>query len=71
VYGWIWRRFPFGVPGRIAGMLMLATAVAGLLWFYVFPAVDPLLPFNDVRVTAPGGPAPTPPPTPAPTGLPR
>jgi hypothetical protein len=36
-------------------MAMLLVGVAGLLWFVVFPAADPLLPFNDVQVTAPSG----------------
>ena len=46
MYGWIWRRLPFGTPGKIIGSVLLAAAVAALLWFLVFPAIDPLLPFN-------------------------
>jgi hypothetical protein len=54
VYGWIWRHLPFGLPGRIAGSVLLAAAAAALLWFLVFPAVDPHLPFNnDGQVTNP------------------
>ena len=49
------RRLPLGTAGKLAGMAMLLVGVAGLLWFVVFPAVDPLLPFNDVQVTAPSG----------------
>jgi hypothetical protein len=85
MYRWIWQRFPFGVPGRIAGMLMLVTGVAMLLWYVVFPKLDPLLPFDDVRVTSPAGGVPSAPATaptrpvptgrtrtvPAPTGLPK
>ncbi len=50
MYAWIWRRLPFGLPGRIIGSLLLVAAVAALLWFVVFPRIDPLLPFNDVQV---------------------
>jgi hypothetical protein len=75
VYGWIWRRLPFGTPGRIGGSVLLSIATAALLWYVVFPAVDPYLPFNDGQVTtqdgqpaqdniAPASPSPT---NPAPT----
>jgi hypothetical protein len=46
---------PFGVPGKLFGMALLFVGVAGLLWFLVFPALDPLLPWGDVQVTAPAG----------------
>ena len=55
MYRWIWDRMPFGVPGKLAGMVMLLVGVLGLLWFVIFPAADPLLPFNNVQVTAPNG----------------
>jgi hypothetical protein len=85
VYGWIWRHLPFGLPGRIVGSLVLVSAAAALLWYLVFPAVDPLLPFNnDGQVTGPlqppavDSPAPSPAPSVAPpsvvpsaTSLPR
>ena len=51
MYAWIWRHLPFGLPGKIVGSLLLVTAVAALLWYKVFPAVEPLLPFNDGQVT--------------------
>jgi hypothetical protein len=43
VYAWIWRHLPFGLPGRIAGSLLLAGAAAALLWFVVFPWADPFI----------------------------
>ncbi len=55
MYGWIWRRLPFGLPGRLIGSLILIGGICALLWYVVFPAVDPILPFNDVQVTAPSG----------------
>jgi len=80
VYGWIWRHLPFGLAGKIVGSLLLATAVSAVLWFGVFPAVEPLLPFVDGQVTdtgvpgsdRTGGPAPngTEVPTPPPDVIP-
>jgi hypothetical protein len=50
VYTWIWRHLPGGLPGKLLGSLVLLTAVVLLLFFVVFPAVEPLLPFSDVTV---------------------
>ena len=50
MYSWIWRMIPGGLPGKIAGSVVLALLVAALLWFVIFPWIDPLLPFNDVTV---------------------
>jgi hypothetical protein len=55
MYRWIWRRLPFGAPGKVASMALLLAAVVALLWFIAFPVVDRLLPTNDGRVTAPVG----------------
>jgi hypothetical protein len=62
MYTWIWRHLPFGRPGRIAGSVLLVGALAALLWFQVFPAIEPHLPFNDGQVTQTGdtGPGPAP-----------
>jgi hypothetical protein len=51
VYTWIWRHLPFGLPGKIAGSVLLVGALVALLWFQVFPAIEPHLPFNDGQVT--------------------
>ncbi|MCW2615089.1 MAG: hypothetical protein JWN08_2083 [Frankiales bacterium] len=50
MYGWIWRTLPGGLAGKLLGSLLLLTAVVLLLFFVVFPAVEPLLPFSDVTV---------------------
>jgi hypothetical protein len=55
MYGWIWRKLPFGVPGKIIGSLLLVGALVWVLWYHVFPAVEPILPFDDVQVESPGG----------------
>jgi hypothetical protein len=55
MYNWIWRRLPFGLPGKVAGSLALALATVALLWYVVFPWAEPLMPFDDVQVTETGG----------------
>ena len=55
MYAWIWRKLPFGLPGKLVGSLLLATATVALLWYVVFPWAEPLLPFDDVQVTQDSG----------------
>ena len=62
MYVWLWRTLPGGLPGKLLGSLLLLTAAVLLLFFVVFPAVEPLLPFSDVTVDTGGTP---PQPTPA------
>ena len=50
MYGWIWRRLPGGVTGKVIGSAILILAVVALLFLVVFPYVEPRLPFNDVTV---------------------
>ena len=51
MYAWIWRKLPFGVPGKLVGSVLLVAIAAAILWYWVFPAAEPLLPFDDVQVT--------------------
>ncbi len=50
MYGWIWRKLPYGLPGKLIGSTLLIAAVVAILWFWIFPAAEPLLPFDDVQV---------------------
>jgi hypothetical protein len=50
VYTWIWRKLPGGTTGKIVGATVLFLAVVALLFFVVFPWVEPRLPLNDVTV---------------------
>jgi hypothetical protein len=50
MYGWIWRRLPGNVAAKSAASLVLALAVVLLLFQYVFPWAEPLLPFGNVTV---------------------
>ena len=58
MYGWIWRKLPLGLPGKIFGSLLIASTIVALLWYVVFPWAEPLLPFDDVQVTQESGDAP-------------
>ncbi|GAA2368545.1 hypothetical protein [Dactylosporangium salmoneum] len=51
MYSWIWRHIPFKQwPLKAAVSAVLVAAAGALLWYQVFPAVEPLLPFDDVQV---------------------
>jgi hypothetical protein len=50
MYTWIWRTLPGGLPGKLLGTLVLLAAAVLLLFFVVFPEIEPLLPFSDVTV---------------------
>jgi hypothetical protein len=57
MYVWLWHKLPGGIPGKLAGCLVLLFAVVALLFLVVFPWASPRLPFNHVTVNTP---APTP-----------
>ncbi len=59
MYVWLWRRLPGGLPGKVLGCGALLAAAVLLLFFVVFPWVEPRLPYSDVTVTPPGSSAPT------------
>lgn len=48
MYGWIWRHLPGPVPVRVTLAVVLVFGVIALLFFVIFPFLDPLLPFNEV-----------------------
>ena len=50
MYVWIWRHLPGGVWVRVFLSLLLVAGVMAVLFFFVFPWVEPKLPFNDVTV---------------------
>jgi hypothetical protein len=51
VYAWIWRHIPFRKPQYKALVsLVLIGAIGALLWYKIFPAVEPLLPFDDGQI---------------------
>jgi hypothetical protein len=50
MYVWLWRHLPGPLAVRIAQVVVLVLAVAALLLFVIFPAVEPLLPISQVTV---------------------
>lgn len=50
MYTWIWRHLPGGRAGKIVSSLVLVVAVSTVLLFFVFPWLEPLLPFNQLTV---------------------
>lgn len=50
MYGWMWRHLPGRTGTRIFFSLVLVAAVVALLFFVVFPWVEPRLPFDEVVV---------------------
>jgi hypothetical protein len=47
---WLWDRLPGPLYAKILISSGLILAVVAVLWFWVFPAAEPLLPFDDVQV---------------------
>ncbi|MFF7637185.1 hypothetical protein ACFZB9_29155 [Kitasatospora sp. NPDC008050] len=50
MYSWIWRHLPGHFLVRAVISLLLILGVVYVLFQYVFPWAEPLLPFNDVTV---------------------
>jgi hypothetical protein len=50
MYARIWRRLPGPTAVRVLLAALLVAVVVALLWTVVFPAVEPLLPLDDVSV---------------------
>jgi hypothetical protein len=50
VYSWLWRSLPGPLPVRLVLVGALALAVVVALFGWVFPAIAPLVPFNDGTV---------------------
>ncbi len=50
MYGWIWRLLPGPVWLRVLISLALVAGVVAVCFTWVFPAIAPHMPFNDVTV---------------------
>ncbi|MEZ5117403.1 MAG: hypothetical protein R2737_14165 [Candidatus Nanopelagicales bacterium] len=54
MYGWIWRHLPGPTPVRALIAVLLVAAVVAVLFVWVFPWLQPRLPFTDVTVDGAG-----------------
>ena len=50
MYTWIWRHLPGPLALRLLQTFVLLAAVVAVLFFVVFPWVEPHLPYSDVTV---------------------
>ena len=51
MYLWIWDRLPGGTLVKSLISAGLVLGVVAVLWFWVFPVVEPVVvPFDDVQV---------------------
>jgi hypothetical protein len=50
MYGFIWRHLPGPVLVRVLLVLVLLAAAVAVLFVWVFPAVAPIMPFNNGTV---------------------
>jgi hypothetical protein len=50
MYAWLWRQLPGNRLVKALLALVLVTAVVAVLFGWVFPWLDPRLPFNNVTI---------------------
>jgi hypothetical protein len=50
VYGWLWNHLPGPLPVRLLVTVVLLFAVVCVLFLWVFPWLEPRLPFTGVTV---------------------
>ncbi|HEX7104949.1 MAG TPA: hypothetical protein VF218_03210 [Acidothermaceae bacterium] len=53
MYAALWRAIPGNVFAKVGAMLLLLVSALALLFFVIFPVVEPHLPWNDVTVNTP------------------
>ena len=50
MYGWLWRHLPGPAAARVALLLGAAFVVLTVCFLWVFPAIAPMMPFNNTTV---------------------
>jgi hypothetical protein len=50
MYAWLWRVLPGPAWMRVLLLVILAVGLVAVLFTWVFPALAPFVPFNDVDV---------------------
>jgi hypothetical protein len=56
MYGWLWRHIPVRqAKFKALISVIVVAAIGALLWYKVFPAVEPILPFDDGQIEGTDG----------------
>ena len=50
MYGLLWRHLPGPAWVRVGILVVAVAAVVAVCFLWVFPAIAPLMPFNDITV---------------------
>jgi len=50
MYGWLWRHLPGPAWVRVGILVVAAAVVVAVCFLWAFPALAPLVPFNDITV---------------------
>jgi hypothetical protein len=50
MYGWLWRRLPGGPVTKLLTASLLAAAAGAVLWYAVFPLLEPAVTLDEVTV---------------------
>ncbi|WP_372592870.1 hypothetical protein [Actinotalea sp.] len=50
MYGWLWRVLPGPVWLRVLLLASMAVAVVAVCFTWVFPAIEPFMPFTEITV---------------------
>jgi hypothetical protein len=51
MYLWLWRRLPGPPPAKLLQVLALAAGVVALCFLWLFPAIAPVVPFNQGTIS--------------------
>lgn len=55
MYAWIWRKLPFGVPGKVIGSVVLILGIGALLWYVAFPQLSSMMTPTQSTIEDDGG----------------
>lgn len=55
MYSWIWRKIPFGLPGKLIGSTVLILGTGALLWFVAFPQLSSMMTPTQSTIEDDGG----------------
>ncbi|GAA2410498.1 hypothetical protein [Nonomuraea africana] len=50
MYGWIWRHLPGSIGARLLTSLVLVAVAGAVLWYVVFPLLEPAVTLDEVTV---------------------